>query len=80
MRSAGLDPEVEVSGVDESLVVISDPEELSVELARLKAREVARRNGFGDALVIGCDSVLEIDGEVHGKPGIPEAAFGPVAA
>ena len=74
LRSAGLDPVVEVSGVDESQLTISDPEELSVELARLKAREVARRNGFGDALVIGCDSVLEIDGEVHGKPGTPEAA------
>ena len=74
LRSAGLDPVVEVSGVDESQFTICDPEELSVELARLKAREVARRNGFGDALVIGCDSVLEIDGEVHGKPGTPEAA------
>ena len=74
LRSAGLDPEVIVSGVDESVLTTPDPEELSVELARLKARAVAGRDGLGDALVVGCDSVLEIDGEVHGKPGTPEAA------
>lgn len=74
LRSAGLDPEVVVSGVDESVLTTPDPEELSVELARLKAQAVARRDGMADALVIGCDSVLEIDGEVHGKPGTAEAA------
>jgi septum formation protein len=74
LRSAGLDPEVVVSGVDESGLTTPDPEELSVELARLKARAVARRDGMADALVIGCDSVLEIDGEVHGKPGTADAA------
>jgi septum formation protein len=72
LRSGGLDPEVVVSGVDESTVLSDDPEELSVELARLKARHVAA--GLDDALVVGCDSVLEIDGGVHGKPGSAEAA------
>ena len=67
LRSAGLVPEVVVSGVDESAVTTSDPELLSVELARLKARAVADR--VTDALVVGCDSVLELDGDVHGKPG-----------
>ncbi len=73
LRSAGLDPEVIVSGVDESTVVTDDPEHLSVELARLKALAVAA-HVEGSALVIGCDSVLELDGEIHGKPGTPEAA------
>lgn len=73
LRSAGLDPEVVVSGVDESTVATDDPEHLSVELARLKALAVAARID-GEALVIGCDSVLELDGEIHGKPGTPEAA------
>ncbi len=68
LRSAGLDPEVVVSGVDESTVTTADPERLSVELARLKARAVADRLD-GDAIVVGCDSVLELDGQVHGKPG-----------
>ena len=66
LRAAGLDPEVVVSGVDESLVTTSDPERLSVELARLKAEVVAGQ--VTQALVIGCDSVLELAGEVHGKP------------
>ena len=67
LRSAGLDPEVVVSGVDESVVTTSDPARLSVELARLKAQVVA--DHVTDALVVGCDSVLELHGEVHGKPG-----------
>jgi len=61
-----------VSGVDESTVALTDAAELSVELARLKARAVAP--AYDDALVIGCDSVLEFDGVVHGKPGTPERA------
>ena len=73
LRSAGLDPEVVVSGVDESTVTTDDAEELSVELARRKARAVADRLD-GDALVVGCDSVLELDGEVHGKPGTAQEA------
>ena len=72
LRAAGLDPGVVVSGVDESTVTSEDPEELSVELARLKARAVAAH--LEDGLVVGCDSVLEIDGGVHGKPGTAEAA------
>jgi len=73
LRAAGLDPDVIVSGVDETTVTSSDPEELSVELARLKAQAVADRTD-GPTLVIGCDSVLELDGVVHGKPGTAEAA------
>jgi septum formation protein len=73
LRAAGLDPSVEVSGVDESTVSHSDPRDLSVELARLKARTVAanHRDGF----VIGCDSVLEFDGQIHGKPADAEEAI-----
>jgi nucleoside triphosphate pyrophosphatase len=72
LRSAGLDPEVVVSGVDESAVTLEDPAELSVLLARQKALAVAP--SVGEALVVGCDSVLELDGVVHGKPGTAERA------
>ncbi len=72
LRSAGLDPEVIVSGVDESVVTHEDPALLAVELAVLKARTVAGQ--APDALVIGCDSVLELDGAVHGKPHTAEEA------
>jgi len=71
LRSAGVGPEVVVSGVDESQVQVDDPARLALELARLKARAVAEGLGGTDgdsAWVIGCDSVLELDGAVHGKP------------
>ena len=37
-------------------------------LARAKAEDVAASDEADDAVVVGCDSVLELDGEVHGKP------------
>lgn len=73
LRAAGLDPEVVVSGVDESRVDLDDPAELSRELARQKAQAVAA--DLADALVVGCDSVLELSGEIHGKPGSREVAL-----
>jgi septum formation protein len=66
LRAAGLDPVVIVSGVDESEVTAPGAAQLAAELAQLKAAAVAA--SAKDALVIGCDSVLEIDGVVHGKP------------
>lgn len=68
LRAAGVAPEVVVSGVDESQVVSADPALLAVELAVLKARAVADRLDAAPAWVIGCDSVLELGGEIHGKP------------
>ncbi|MGH3369113.1 MAG: Maf family protein [Nocardioidaceae bacterium] len=67
LRRAGLGPEVLVSGVDESRVHTDDPAHLALELARAKARAVAERVD-GPAWVIGCDSVLQLGGQVHGKP------------
>jgi septum formation protein len=66
LRSAGIEPEVMVSGVDESQVTAPDPGILATELATLKARAVAART-MG-ALVVGCDSVLALAGSAHGKP------------
>lgn len=76
LRSAGLGPEVVVSGVDESQLRHEDPARLALDLARLKARAVADRlePSEGAAFVIGCDSVLELDGAVHGKPADAEEA------
>jgi septum formation protein len=67
LRDAGLDPRVVVSGVDEDDVTAPDPAALVAELARLKAAAVAGQL-TGDELVIGCDSMLELGGEVLGKP------------
>jgi len=77
LRAAGLDPVVRVSDVDEPAVVaaygVSDPADVVLLLARAKAEQVASRCE-DDALVLGCDSVLELDGEVHGKPADAEQA------
>lgn len=73
LRAAGIEPEVIVSGVDESQVQSHDAANLAAALAQLKCRAVAPRVE-GDALVVGCDSVLAFDGDVLGKPGSPAEA------
>lgn len=74
LRAGGLAPEVVVSGVDESVVTAADPVELVAELARLKCEAVAGRSEAAGAVVLGCDSMLDLDGEAFGKPGEPEVA------
>jgi septum formation protein len=66
LQAAGLRPEVIVSGVDEDDVEADNVAELALKLAQLKAVAVAAT--LPRALVIGCDSVLELDGEMLGKP------------
>jgi septum formation protein len=69
LRSAGLDPVVIVSGVDESQLDGLPPAELALQLAELKCAAVAERADLpAQALVLGCDSVLELEGEALGKP------------
>jgi len=58
-----------VSGVDEDSIHDPDPQRLVQLLAQAKAKAVCA--GLDDALirwVLGCDSVLEFEGEVFGKP------------
>ena len=68
LREAGFDPLVCVSGVDEAAVADDDPWVLVRELAVLKATAVAGSCDAREALVVGCDSMLLLDGEVLGKP------------
>ena len=73
LRSAGIDPQVIVSGVDEPAVVahygVTDAEDVCLVLAKAKAEDVAGHDDVAeDALVLGCDSVLAFDGQVLGKP------------
>lgn len=77
LRTAGFAPEVRVSSVDEPALLRdagadTAPADQVLLLARAKARDVAATTE--DALVVGCDSMLELDGEVHGKPGDAEVA------
>jgi septum formation protein len=75
LRTAGIEPLVVVSGVDESQLTDLPPAELALQLAELKcAAVVGRPEVPGDGLVLGCDSVLELDGEPLGKPEGPDDA------
>ena len=84
LQRAGVMAYVLVSEVDEDSVVARAiaqygelaPEDVALLLARAKCEAVAGRL-TGDScpddaptggLVLGCDSVLELDGELHGKP------------
>lgn len=67
LAAAGIAAVAIVSGVDESTVDSDDAAELSLMLARMKARAVADRVE-PPALVLGCDSVLAFDGRALGKP------------
>lgn len=74
LRQAGMAPEVIVSGVDEDALSAPTPSELARVLAEAKATAVAGRQEAAGALVVGCDSVLELDGLPLGKPADAEDA------
>lgn len=81
LHAAGIEPSIMVSGVDEDTATAAAeqtygplaPEDLALVLARAKAEDVASQ--VDDALVVGCDSILELDGDGHGKPQTPEQAI-----
>jgi septum formation protein len=66
LRGAGISPEVIVSGVDEDAYSAPTTGGLTQVLATAKAAAVAA--GLSDGLVIGCDSMLDLDGRAYGKP------------
>jgi septum formation protein len=66
LRGAGLEPKVIVSGVDESRYTASSTAELVGLLAAAKASAVA--STLNNGIVIGCDSMLDLDGRALGKP------------
>jgi septum formation protein len=66
LRAAGLDPQVIVSGVDEDEFSAATTAELTQTLASAKASAVAA--SLRDGIVIGCDSMLDLDGTGYGKP------------
>ncbi|MBG6180742.1 Maf family protein [Arthrobacter sp. CAN_A1] len=78
LSDAGIRHSVLVSDVDEDAVAAQygplDAFDTSLLLARAKAEAVASTDGSEGALVIGCDSIFEFDGEAHGKPWEPEIA------
>ena len=82
LRQAGIDPLVVVSGVDEDAVIAAlgsdaSPGDVVRILAQAKADQVATNLDdtiAADCVVIGCDSMLYIDGRLIGKPASADAA------
>ncbi|MBU8868813.1 Maf family protein [Paenarthrobacter aromaticivorans] len=78
LKEAGIQHDVLVSDVDEDAVQahygVTDAHDTALLLARAKAEAVAALPEAEGALVIGCDSVFEFDGESHGKPYTAEVA------
>ena len=78
LESAGISPEIYVSGVDEEDpdLLSLKPSEMVIALAIMKAHTVRNSHPVGEnALVIGCDSTFEFNGENLGKPLTREAAI-----
>ncbi|MUL76898.1 nucleoside triphosphate pyrophosphatase [Mycolicibacterium sp. CBMA 226] len=81
LRRAGVEPVVLVSDVDEDSIIASlgdaGPGDIVQALATAKAQRVAElldASISSDCVVIGCDSMLEFDGRLTGKPGSPDVA------
>lgn len=76
LQAAGIDPVVRVSGVDEDAVLgelADDPAaDRVLALAQAKVRAVAQTwpaaDAPGDQVLLGCDSMLLLDGTLQGKP------------
>ena len=71
--------EVKPSNVDEDVVKLSllkekaSPEIISKNLAELKANKISEK--YSDNLVLGADSVIDLDGELISKPSNREEAL-----
>lgn len=87
LRGAGIDPLTRAPQVDEEAVIAAveaheertlAPDEHVLLLARRKAADVAAtiaaEDPMFDGIVIGGDSMFELDGEILGKPHLPAVA------
>jgi len=73
LQSAGIEAIVHPSNFDESQVQSRNAADLVQILAQGKAAAVAAT--LQNSLILGCDSVLAFNGEIHGKPANAEEAI-----
>ncbi|MBD2210093.1 septum formation inhibitor Maf [Calothrix sp. FACHB-156] len=66
LQTVGIEPIVSPSDFDESQIQLNDPNQLVQTLSLRKAETVVPQ--FESALIMGCDSILALNGEIHGKP------------
>ena len=78
LSNAGIAFEAIVPRVDEEMIKMAlqaeqaTPRDIADALAETKARKIGGKHP--DKLVIGCDQVLDIEGQILSKPQTPEAA------
>lgn len=66
LETVGIYPIILPSEFDESQITITEPINLVQTLAKCKAETVAIN--YSNCLILGCDSVLVVEGDIHGKP------------
>ena len=76
LESAGLKPTIMISHVDEETEFFNamSPGDMVIALAITKAHTIAAQIDF-PAIIIGCDSTFEFEGQSLGKPGTPDIAI-----
>ena len=76
LESAGLSPIIMVSHVDEETEFFNSlsPTDMVIALAITKAHTIREIIDF-PAIIIGCDSTFEFEGQSLGKPGTPAVAI-----
>jgi len=75
LESAGLKPTIMVSNVDEETDFFNElsPQDMVIALAITKAHTIREQVQY-PAIIIGCDSTFEFEGESLGKPGVANIA------
>jgi septum formation protein len=75
LESAGINPKIIVSNVDEETEFFNsmNPEDMVIALAITKAHTVREQIDY-PAIIIGCDSTFEFEGQSLGKPGVAHIA------
>jgi len=75
LESAGLKPTIMVSNVDEETDFFNSmkPQDMVIALAITKAHTVREQVNY-PAIIIGCDSTFEFEGQSLGKPGTASVA------
>jgi septum formation protein len=75
LENAGIKPIVRVSYFDEEAIQVSDPTSLVLTLAQCKAKAIAHEFAGQNALIMGCDSIMYLNGMIYGKPDNKEIAI-----
>jgi septum formation protein len=73
LQTVGINPIICQSNFDESQIQLEDTVQLVQTLAQCKAEAVAQQ--FENALILGCDSILAVNGQIYGKPDSAQEAI-----